>query len=253
MPPSPATVLPDEHLTPQQAGVGPMSRPAREFGEGPLSRATAVVYWFLVVELLLAVTAGPSVIAVVLLDRHPSNIPLVALAAVPVGPALAAAVFAWRVFDRERDTAPARHFWRGYRLNALDVLRSWVPGLAVLTVLGINLTYREAVGLPAPLTALQVLLAVGVVLWMLLAVVITALFRFRARDVARLGAHYLGARPLVTLGLLSWLVLCAGIAYFLSDWVLWLLASPLTFQLTRITAPVAGDVTTRFLAGTSQQ
>ena len=56
----------------------------REFGAGPRSRAAALVYALLVVELLFLVTTAPGLVLLVLLDRHPSNIPLAAACALPL-------------------------------------------------------------------------------------------------------------------------------------------------------------------------
>ncbi|MFG3300376.1 hypothetical protein [Micromonospora chersina] len=82
------------------------------FGEGPLSRAAALVHTLLVVELLLVLTTAPGLVALALLDRDVSNLPLVALCAVPLGPALSAAVYA---LHHQRpdltDLHPAR-LWR---------------------------------------------------------------------------------------------------------------------------------------------
>ncbi|WP_456845954.1 glycosyl transferase [Cellulomonas sp. P5_C6] len=216
-----------------------------EIGPGLLARSSAAVYWFLVVEVLLLLTSAPGLVLVQALDRDASNIPLFALACVPFGPSVAAALFAWRVFARDRDLAPARHFWRGYRLDALDVLRWWVPMLVVLAVIAVNLTHLADAGLPAPLGIVLAALALLLVLWSGHALVLSALFSFRTRDVARLGAYFVAAKPLVTLGFVSVLVLAVGVAY-LSDWLLVLLAAPLTYLYSRTAAPVVKLTEARF-------
>ena len=43
-------------------------------------------------------------------------------------------------------------------------------------------------------------------------------------------------------------MLCAGIVWVTSDWVLVLLAGPLAFALTTTTEPVVRDATARFTA-----
>jgi hypothetical protein len=215
---------------------------------GPLSRVSTVAYWFLTIEVLLVLTTLPGTVAVLLLERHASNIPLYALAAVPFGPALAAGVFAWRVFLRERDPSPAAQFWRGYRLGWRDALRVWVPALVALTLLGTNLAYRDAAGLPAALVPVQVLLAVAVLVWAIRTVVLAATFSFRWRDTARLGFYTLAAKPLVTLGIVSLLVLAAGIAAVTFDAVVVLLASVLVHFLVRNEEPVLALVEERFVA-----
>ena len=205
------------------------------------------MYWFLVVEVLLLLTSAPGLVLVQVLDRDASNIPLFALACLPFGPSVAAALFAWRVFARDRDLSPARHFWRGYRLDALDVLRWWVPTLVVLAIVAVNLTHLSDAGFPPVLGVVLGAIAVMLVLWSGHALVLSALFSFRTRDVARLGAYFVAAKPLVTLGFASVLVLAAGVAY-LSDWLLVLLVAPLTYLYARTAAPVVAVAEQRFTA-----
>jgi hypothetical protein len=218
-----------------------------EIGTGLLPRWSAVVYWFLVLDVLLILSSAPGLVLLQVIERDASNLPLVALACVPFGPAVAAALFAWRVFATDRDLSPARHFWRGYRLDALDVLRWWVPTLVVLAVVAVNLTHLTAAGLPPALGVVLGAIALLVVLWSGHALVLSALFAFRTRDVARLGAYFLAAKPLVTLGLVSVLVLAAAVAYA-SDWLLVALAAPLTYLYARTAAPVAAAAEERFTA-----
>jgi len=215
----------------------------RDFGQGPLSRWSAAIYWVVVVELLIVVTALPTFVAIPLLDRDVSNIPLYALSLVPLGPALGAALFAWREFVKDQYPSPAAHFWRGYRVAALDVLKVWVPLLVVLTILSMNTVHRELAGVPDWLAVGFALLALGFVLWACNVIPIAALLTFRLRDAARLAAYYLAGRPLATLGWLSLLVLALGAVWYFSDWVLVLLLSPLTYLAYRNAAPMVKEIT----------
>lgn len=220
-------------------------RPDDEIGSGALSRWSAVVYWFVAVGGMLFLTSLPGLVVLALVDRDRSNVPLVALACIPFGPSVAAALFAWRVFHRDRDLQPARHFWRGYRLDLLDVLRWWVPTVAVLGVVAVNLAHLDAAGLPPVFGPVLLAVALGILVWAGHALVLSALFSFRTRDVARLAGYFVAAKPLVTLGFLSILVLSVAIAY-VSDWFLVLLASPLTFLYARTAAPMAAAAQERF-------
>ena len=215
--------------------------------EGPLSRVAAVVYWFVMIELLLVLTTAPGLVIALFLDRSAGNLPLFVLCAVPLGPAVSAALFAWRVFLRERDTAPAHHFWRGYRLNLLDALRVWVPALVLLAVLVTNVAFAGVaggVGIPVPVS---LGLAAVVLVWSMRMLVITSAFAFRWRDAARIAAFTLTSRPLPSLGLLSLVVLTFGIAGLAFDAVVALLAAPLTYLLARNEAPVLALVQLRFV------
>ncbi|MBB2924830.1 DUF624 domain-containing protein [Cellulomonas cellasea] len=219
-----------------------------EIGSGVLARASATAYWYLVVEALLVLTAAPGLLALPLLARDASNVPLVALALVPLGPALSAGLFALRAYRRDPDLRPAGHFWRGYRLNWLDVLRFWVPFLAVLLVLATNLTHLGSVPGGPVLAPLLGLITLGLALWCAHMLVLVSLFSFRTRDAARLAAFFLARRPGVTLGAASLGVLATGTVLFASDWVLALLASVMVGLLLRNAGPMVADVEDRFTA-----
>lgn len=208
-----------------------------------LHRAAALVYTLLIVELLVLLTTVPGLAVLVLLDRHPSNLPLAAVCALPAGPALSAAVFALR--HRSGDLAdlhPARSFWRGYRLNAAGVLRLWAPWLAWMTVLGLNLAFTPAWFVPLLLVA-----AAGA-LWMANALAIQALFAFRARDVARLAFHFLLRAPRVSLGTAALLIVALGVTWVSSEAVLALLASVLLAALVATARPMLAEIEEEFTA-----
>jgi hypothetical protein len=173
----------------------------RDFGTGPLARISALVYTLMMTEGLFLVTAAPGLALLLRLDRDASNLPLDALCLVPAGPAVSAALFA--LHRRQSDLAdlsPAAAFWRGYRLNAAGALRVFIPWLAAATMVAMTLAHRRADGVPGWWLALLVVIAVAATLWLVNALVITSLFAFRAVDVARLAAYFLGRTPLVTLG-----------------------------------------------------
>jgi hypothetical protein len=222
--------------------------PADEIGSGVLSRVTSVVYWFALVEALVVLTTAPALALVVFLAGGAGNALLIGLCFLPVAPALSAAVFAWRVFLDDRDLAPARHFWRGYRLNVLDVLRWWTPTVGMLTVIGFTLGNLGLAGVPQGYGLVLVVVAVLILLWASNALALSSALALRTRDTARLAAYYLAARPATTLGSLSLLVTSGGIVVLVSDWVLVALAAPLTLLLRRNAEPVLRDATERFTA-----
>ncbi|MEU7974287.1 DUF624 domain-containing protein [Micromonospora sp. NPDC049089] len=211
----------------------------RQLGDGPLSRITSRVYILLVVELLLLLTTLPALLPLLVLGRDPSNLPLAAFLLVPVGPAISAALYALRHQRTDlTDLRPATLFWRGYRANVLGVLRVWVPTLLWLTVLAVNLAYRDAVGLSSWWAVPLVLIGVGVTLCAANALVITSLFDFRTRDVLRLAVHFLVRTPGVAVGNALLLAAAAGITAALSEAVLMLLASIAVLAYLRVGDPM---------------
>ncbi len=220
----------------------------REAGEGILARGALAVYTVLVYQGLLLLTASPGIAMLLLLRADASNLPLVALAAVPLGPSLAAALFAWRRALAEPSLQPARWFWRGYRLNALPVLRWWVPALGAATVLGINLLGADAVPGGEVLGAITVVLLVVLLLVAANALVITALYALRTRDVLRLAAYYVVRSPRATLATLALAVVIAASLVLLSELVPILLSAVLALALLHGARPIRSDIEENFVS-----
>lgn len=229
------------------AGIRPDTR--REFGEGPLARAAALVYSLLTVELLLFATTLPGLVPLVLLDRDASNAPLAVACAIPLGPALSAAIFALRRHRGDlADLRPAAEFRRGYRLNLGGVLRVWIPWLGLMAILAVNLSHARAAAIPPWWTGLLIAFAVVATLWMANALVITSLFAFRAIDVARLAAYFLGRTKGVTLGNLCLLICAAALVALASEAVLALAGVVFAAFLLRTCGPLIALVAEEFTA-----
>jgi hypothetical protein len=206
------------------------------FGTGLLSQAAAMIYTLLTVELLFLVTAGPGLAVPMLLDRDTSNLPLAALGALPAGPALSAAIYA---LHRRRldltDLHPGTAFLRGYRWNAAGALKVWGLWLLVVTP-----------NLAAPGVPQLIVIAVATV-WMLNALVITSLFVFRGRDVARLSAYLLIRSFGVTVSHVCLIVVALAGVWLWSEAVLALAASLLALALLGNARPVIAVVRKEFV------
>lgn len=217
-----------------------------EVGPGALSRGAAAVYRFLVLELLLVLTTAPTAVLLVLLDRDASNVPLYAVALLPVGPALVAGLAAVRSWEVEPDLSPARGFWRAYRRDALGTLTWWAPLLAVLAVLTVNVLNADLV--PGG-TALRPLMVVLVLLLLVLGghlAVLQARFAFRLRDAVRIACVQVVPQWRFSLGVLSLLLVAAAVTVVSFDVVTVLLAWAAVLLLHLMSRPLVLDVTERF-------
>ncbi len=222
---------------------------ADAFGTGPLSRAAALIHTLVTVETLLLLTAAPGLAGLFLLAPDPANLPLAALCLLPLGPSAAAALYA--LHHRSGDLTelrPARAFLRGWRLGAGPALKLWAPLLAWLTVIAFTLTHFPASGLPGWWASLLAVTGVGSLLWGAHALVLTALFAFRARDTARLAAYFLAKQPRATLGALSLLILTAAGTALLTEALPALLAAPLLLSLLHAGRPVIEETREHFMA-----
>ncbi|MFC4109472.1 hypothetical protein ACFOX0_26515 [Micromonospora zhanjiangensis] len=219
----------------------------RQFGSGPLSRATARVYTLLVVEALLVLTTLPGAVPLLLLDRDASNLPLYALCALPVGPAVAAGLWTLRHQPLDlTDLRPAAVFWRGYRTNLVPVLRVWLPVLLLLTVEAVNLTHLAVAGVPDWWAVPLIVLAVVVTLGGVNALVITSLFAFRTRDVARLALYFLLRTPQVPLGSALLLLAAGTVTAVASEAVAALFGAVFVLALLRVAGPMIDAIGREF-------
>ncbi|WP_369173102.1 hypothetical protein AB5J49_36425 [Streptomyces sp. R28] len=210
-----------------------------DFGAGVLSRAVALIHTLVTVQALLLLAAAPGLAGLLLLGPDPANLPLAAVCLLPLGPALAAALYALHHRSRDlTDLHPARTYARGWRLNALPALKLWTPLLAWLTVIAFTLTHFSATGLPGWWAVLLGAIGAGFLLWGAHALVLTSLFAFRSRDTARLAAYFLFRHGRATLGAASLLVLVAASTALLTEALPALLAAPLLLSLLHSSRPV---------------
>ncbi|GAA5086811.1 hypothetical protein GCM10025760_07140 [Microbacterium yannicii] len=219
---------------------------ATEIGRGPLSRGAAVIYRMLVLEAQLLLALLPTALVVVLLDRDASNLPLFLLALIPVAPALVAGVAAVRAAAASPDLAPARHFLRAYRRDLVPTLRWAVPAAVALAVLSFNLTHLGDVDGGAALRPVMLLVAASIVVWCGHMVVLTAAFRFRTRDAARIALVQLLPGWRFSVGILALLVVAAFVVLAASELVLLVLLWAFTVLLALMARPVIDEVANRF-------
>ncbi len=240
---SAAPVEPADGTT--EGAAGPAAE--RRFGTGPLSLASALVYTLLIVELLMLLTTLPGLAGLVLLGPDAGNVPLVALCALPIGPALSAALYALRGRSRDlADLRPSAAFWRGYRMNVRGTLKIWVPWLAWLAIAGTDLANLGAAGISSAWGVLLIVIAAVSALWAANALVIASLFEFRTRDSARLAAYFLFRSPKATLGNASLLIVAAAVTVFATEAVVALLGSVFAASLLYNSRPMIAEVTERF-------
>ncbi|GAB7036926.1 MULTISPECIES: hypothetical protein [Catenuloplanes] len=206
-------------------------RPGAPVLDSPLARAAALVHRLLVVGVWTAVACSPTVAAGLALGGDVTNLPLLAVAALPAGPAIAAALHALAAHRPDlADLHPSADFRRGYRRTCAASLRLWAPFLALLTVLAINLTHLDVAGVPGWWAVPLTLITVAACLWIAVALALLALGH---RDAARRAAHTLATRPGVTLAVAALLVVAAAVTLAGTEAALLIAAPPLLHTLVR--------------------
>ena len=218
-----------------------------EEGKGFLVTIGGWVYWLVVIELLLLLTCLPTLLAFLMTGWSGSGVLVAGLSLVFVGPALAAALFAWRKKLTDPDMSPAKHFFRGYKVAVKDMVIWWVPWTVVVTAilmawLNQNLYDGPRWMLGFSLVVLIILALVGCHM-----VSLSALFSFRLRDRVRLAISSSIMHPIVTVGYAALLFLAGVLVWLVGDIVPVLLASLSSLFAYLNGRPVEKDVTTRFI------
>jgi hypothetical protein len=223
-----------------------MRQHAGEIGPGVLSRFTAAVYRYLVLGVFLAVAGVPTLLVWMLLAPAPGNVAWFVAALLPAAPALSAALYAHRAWEREPDLSPARPLFRGLRMNLRDTLAWWVPVLAVATVLAVNVLFAEQVAGGALLRPVCAVLLAVLAVWAGHLLVVSSFFSFRFRDVLRVAAAEFFLSWKASLGMLLLIAVAVGVVALASEAVLLLVAWAFALMLWVLVRPVVADVTKRF-------
>ncbi|HEY1093905.1 MAG TPA: hypothetical protein VGE61_04335 [Glycomyces sp.] len=223
-----------------------MRQHAEEIGPGVLSRFTAAVYRYLVLGIFLAVAGAPTLLAWMLLAPDPANVVWFMAALLPAAPALSAALYAQRAWEREPDLSPARPLFRGLKMNLRDTLAWWVPVLAIATMLAVNVLFAGQVAGGAILRPVCAVLLAVLVVWGGHLLVVSSFFSFRFRDVLRVAAAEFFLSWKSSLGILLLLAVAVGTVLMSSEAVLLLLAWAFALMLWVLARPVVADVTKRF-------
>jgi len=224
-----------------------MSAADASVGTGPLSQLVQAVYQHAALAACLVAGCAPTVVVLTLVSSTTTNVPLFVLAQLPVGPVLSAGLYAVRGWRAEPGGEPFALFWRGVKMNTLDVLRWWVPVLLVATVLAVDLWASETVPAAQALRPVAAVLGVLLVLATGHMLVVTTFFSFRTRDVLRVAAATLVSQWRVTLVHVSLLVVAVGITMFGSDVLLAFSAWALVSMLEFVSRPVVIAVKERFV------
>ncbi|MDR7276292.1 hypothetical protein [Catenuloplanes atrovinosus] len=212
-------------------------RPGAPVLDSAFARVCALVHRLLTVGVWTVVACSPTVAAGLALGGDVRNLPLLAVAALPVGPAVAAALHALHAHRPDlADLHPSADFRRGYARRFGGALRIWAPFLALLTVLAINLTHLEVAGVPGWWAVPLTLITVAACLWVAVALALTALTARPARQVARRAADTLMTRPGVTFTVAALLVVAAAVTLAGSEAALLIAAPVLLLALVRTVA-----------------
>lgn len=225
-------VLRAEASSPPTRGAGD------EVGEGRLGRALTASWWGTGLTVLLTIANLPLVSMALLLRPDPSMTWLVALAAIALGPALSAGLYAVREHYVDPDVPVVRAFWRGYRLNWRDASALSAPACVLGGIVGLVVLGGPEAGVPGIVIGLAAGVGILLVVMTLHALALRSFFRSTLVDAIAAAAYYLVRRWRASLGVLVLVAGAVTVATVVSDLLLTLLAGVWAWLWYRISAPM---------------
>ncbi|MCL1800891.1 MAG: DUF624 domain-containing protein [Promicromonosporaceae bacterium] len=183
----------------------------------PIGKVVLAISWLVFVTLMMAITSTPSVLLLMFLNPEVpgaiSNALIIILALTLLGPALSAGLYAARARTTDEVQAPAKAFWRGYRMNFFDVLRFWFPASIVVGVMIYSIGVATALGMGIGIIALVAIL-VALAIIALHALALATFINMSTGGIVRLALLYLGRSWKTSLAVLALIIVAGGIAGF---------------------------------------
>ncbi|GIN57035.1 hypothetical protein J8TS2_13540 [Lederbergia ruris] len=216
----------------------------QEFGQGILSVVTNHIYWFMLTNIYFVFCNLIFLIAFMTLEPELSNMILIFIALIPTGPAITALCYVMDKLVREKEISPTRDFFYGYKINFKDTLKVWLPMLAAIFILIIDLQYfyQESTKINQ-IMAIVFLVGLGFLICILLYVFpITAKFKFRMRDVFKLSFYYSFKKLKITTGNIGILIIALFLMIITTDFLFIFIASVLSYVLTLNSRAVIDDI-----------
>lgn len=262
--------VPDD-WTPPRGSAWPEAVPSsdtpkqKQWGEGLLFALAWRIYHVVAITVCFALTILPAILPIMALllvsgadlvasvdggelgsTDFSALLPVIPLLTVWVGPALSGALYAWRRSVGDDEHKPGAVFWRGYRRNFFEVIRVWLPAVAVISLatLGISRAALTDIGLGG--TVALVIFAAFIGTWALITVIIVTFFSFRTTDAMRLGAAYLVYTPAVAFGMLGLLIIAMAASVVTTPMIMLLFGGVWTWFIYRSAIPLIDSVATRF-------
>jgi uncharacterized membrane protein YesL len=173
-----------------------MSRPKREFGEGPLFTIADYVSWFLLGNLYFLLLNIPLIIIVMLLLPNGTNplpqgfIYIVALCCIPLGPSITALLSVMGKLVREKDINITKDFFKAYKVNFSQSLFFGFLETIIMFSLYLDVKFFISSGYSNALVVLAFMFMILILLLSLHLFPIISRFYFSKKDILKISAYY---------------------------------------------------------------
>lgn len=221
----------------------------KEFGNGKLYKITQNIYWFFATNVSFVLSNLLFFIFILFLERDFSNISLYLLGLVPTGPAISAVIASAIKANDENDySQPVKDFVHYYKQNLRDSLKIWLPFLLILFVLLTDIAYFYQAG-NGLFSLFFFLLAVLLIAFLLPIFLISSKFRFKLKDLLKLGAFYSLTKLKITIGNLASLFILFALAYYTSELIFLFISSLVMYFFVGYNSSIIKEVKENYTKG----
>lgn len=221
-----------------------MYKQPKAFGQGIFFVISNYIYWFALTNIYFILCNLIFLIAFMTLEPVFSNMILIFIALIPTGPAITALCFVMDKLIQEGEISPTKDFFYGYKLNFKDTLKVWLPLLAAIFILIMDLQYFYQENTTFnQIMAIVFLVGLGFLIGVLLYVFpITAKYKFRIRDTYKLSIYFSFKQIKITTGNIGILIIAVFLMFITTDFLFLFIASILSYLLTLNSRKVMEEV-----------
>jgi len=172
--------------------------------------------------------------AFITLEPVISNMIIIFLALIPTGPAITALCYVMDKLVRDGEISPTKDFFYGYKLNFKDTLKVWLPMLAAIFILIIDLQYfyQENTKIHQILAIIFLVAIILLICVLQYTFPITAKFGFRTRDIFKLSIYYSFKKVKITTGNIGIMIIAFFLMIITTNFLFLFIASVLSYLLT---------------------
>lgn len=220
-----------------------------DIGENRIYKMTQAVSWFAIMTFWFSLSYLPLIFFFIFFRTSLDNIVWYLVGLIPLGPAFGSLISSGMYLAETDDFSSAgKTFRKYYRKNFVDSLKVWIPYLFILYLFFVNINYYfNIVESNFVLGSIFIFLIIILTLNFIPVFLIQMKFKFRYKDLIKLGFYYFVARPKRTIGNLALMIIVISLWIFVSSWTLLLIPTVFTYVLVLYNTEIIEDVNKRFI------
>ncbi|CAM3903931.1 YesL family protein [Lederbergia lenta] len=216
----------------------------KEFGQGIFFMISNHIYWLTLTNIYFVLCNTIFLFFFMALEPVFSNLIIIFLALIPTGPAIMALCYVMDKLVRDKEISPTRDFFYGYKVNFKDTLKVWIPMLALLFILIVDLQYfyAESTVINQVLSIVFLVALIVLICLSLYVFPITAKFKFRIRDVYKLSIYYSFKKLKISFGNIGIIIIALFFMFITSNFLILFIAGALCYLLTLNSKDIIEDI-----------